>query len=252
MIIQAAKSILFSLQFLTVLPIRFKKVDKEMAADSLIFFPLSGAVIGLLLILLFNALFICNFSFLTIDIIVIIALVILTGGIHLDGLSDTFDAFFSAKKKEEILLLMRDPHAGVMGTLAVISVLLLKIGLLYSADFRSSGISLFLMCVLSRWAIVLLMCFFPYARKEGKAKEFIEGAKFNKFVLSTFLCIVLVFVFSKTTGLIIMAFIGLVTYFFGKFSQNKIGGITGDIIGATNEINEVLVLLSINILERIN
>jgi adenosylcobinamide-GDP ribazoletransferase len=96
------------------------------------------------------------------------------------------------------------------------------------------------------------MFLFPYARKEGKAKVFIQGMTLKILILSTLIALASTFAIYKIKGLLVFVIIALNGYTISKFINNKIGGITGDILGAINELNEVIALFSICILERIN
>jgi adenosylcobinamide-GDP ribazoletransferase len=241
---------LLALQFLTVIPLRIKNVDDKSVACSLIYFPLAGLIMGFLLVGMYELLLILNFPSLAISIILVVFLVILTGGLHLDGLSDTSDAFLSRKGREQMLEIMRDSHSGVMGVLAIISVLLLKIAFLYSIAIEFKPVALVLACVLSRWAMVLPIYLFPYARAEGKAKFFIQGVNLKILLLSTGLALACVLIFWQLKGLYIFVMVAAFTYLAGKFINKKLSGVTGDTLGALCELNELVVLLTVFILTR--
>ncbi len=246
------KSLLLALQFLTIFPVKIRRIDEKELSKSMIYFPLIGLLLGFALVGI-NSLFLnLNFPELSINIILVTSLVVLTGGIHLDGLADTADALLSRKNREDMLAIMRDSHIGVMGVLSLISIILLKIAFLSSGGIPSKTISLLLMCILSRWSLVLTMFLFPYARQEGKAKVFMKGINFKILVLSTIIALVSTFAIWQIKGLLVFIIIAVITYISGKLINNKIGGITGDTLGATDEIMEVIVLLSISILERVN
>jgi len=172
----------------------------------------------------------------------------ITGAMHLDGLSDTADALLSAKSKDEMLKVMRDPHIGVMGTISIISILFLKITFLFSINPSLIPTALILICVLSRWSLVFSLFLFPYARQEGKAKVFTEGITPKIFILATLIALLCALIVTQLKGLLILGIITLVAYLIGKFISKKIGGITGDILGAINELVEVTTLFSIAIL----
>ncbi|MEW6171180.1 MAG: adenosylcobinamide-GDP ribazoletransferase, partial [Candidatus Omnitrophota bacterium] len=184
------KSFLAALQFLTIIPIKIKNIEGNHLSRSLIYFPAVGLILGLILLGINKLLLFLNFAEFSLSIILVVSLIILTGGIHLDGLSDTFDALLSRKNKEEMLKIMRDSHVGVMGTLSIISVLLLKISFLYSIGISLKPISLILMCLLSKWGMVFSMYLFPYAREEGKAKVFIAGINLKIFILSSLIMLI--------------------------------------------------------------
>ncbi len=244
------KSILLALQFLTVIPLRIKNADDKSLVRSLIYYPLVGLFLGFLLIGLFKLLLFLNFPFIASSIILVVTLVIFTGGLHLDGLSDTFDALLSRKPREQMLEIMRDSHAGVLGIVAVVCVILLKIAFFFSLSPASKIAGLLLMCVLSRWSMVFSIFLFPYARKEGKAKVFTEGITPGIFIFSTIIVLACAGLIAKTGGLFVFGISALGAYVIGKFITRKLGGITGDTLGATNEITEIIVLLCICILER--
>jgi len=242
-------SLLLAIQFLTTLPLRVRSYNDKKMAWSLVYFPVVGLCLGLVLVGLNALLFLCGIFGLTANIILVIALIILSGGMHLDGLADTADAFLSGKTKQDMLEIMRDSHIGVMGVLALVSIILLKTGLLFSLDFAVKPAALVLTCVLSRWSPVLLMYLFPYARREGKAKLFIQGINSKILLISTLIAAGCSFWIWQMPGLCICLIVALTTFLMGRFTQRKIGGITGDTLGATIEITEVVILLTVNIIQ---
>jgi adenosylcobinamide-GDP ribazoletransferase len=243
---------LLALQFLTVIPLKIKDVTEKKIADSVIYFPVVGLLLGLALAGTAELLFRFTFTALSINVILVILLVCLTGGIHLDGLADSTDAFLSRKNRELMLGIMRDAHIGVMGVLGIISTILLKISFLYSIAMSLKLVSLVLACVLSRWAMVMAMFFFPYARQEGKAKIYIQGMNLKLFILATIFVLLCVFGAWQIKGLIVFAATAVFAYIFNNLVFRKIGGITGDTLGALNEITEVFILLMICCLGRAN
>lgn len=244
------RSFLLALQFLTIIPVKMKDVEEKKIPGALIYFPLIGLLLGLVLAGMDKLLFILNFEQFIINTILVVLLIVLTGGLHLDGLSDTFDAFLSRKNKEEMLKILRDSHIGVMGVLSLISIILLKIAFLSSINISSKIISLLLMCILSRWSLVFVMFLFPYAREEGKAKVFIQGINFKIFISSTLIALACTIAIWKIKGLFVFIIIAMSSYMIGKFINNKIGGMTGDTIGATSEVAEIIVLFSALILQK--
>lgn len=238
-------SLLLAFQFLTTLPLKIKEVNDKITANSMIFFPVAGLFIGFFLIGTDRVLSILNLSDFASNIILVITLIIITGGMHLDGLSDTADAFLSGKPKEEMLLIMRDSHAGVMGVLSLIGIILLKIGLLYSLNPAVKANALVLMCVLSRWSAVLSIFLFPYARQDGKARVFINAINPKIFIFSTLLAALFAYLIWQIRALLVMSIIAVLVYIGGKFVSKKLGGITGDTLGATVETAEVIVLFAV-------
>lgn len=236
------KSLLLALQFLTIIPVKIRHINEGEPAKAMIYFPLIGLFLGFVLIGINILLVNLSLSGFPINIILIISLIALTGGIHLDGLADTTDAFSSGKPKEEMLAIMRDPHIGVMGTLILVSIILLKIGLLSSLSVTVKINALLLMCVLSRWSAVLSMFLFPYARRDGKAKIFISGLNVKIFIFSTIIALICAFAIWQIKGLLTLLVIAGYVYLSGKSISRKLGGITGDTLGATIELTELVVL----------
>jgi len=241
---------LLALQFLTIIPLKVKNVFDKSLARSLIYYPLIGLLLGAILAAGLALLMVLNFQKIPASIILVVLLIIFTGGLHLDGLSDTFDALLSRKPREEMLQIMRDSHAGVLGIVAVICVILLKIAILSSLSLASMTAGLLLMCVSSRWSMVFSIFLFSYARKDGKAKVFTEGITPRIFIFATIIGLACAGLIAKFGGIFVFGISALGAYVIGKFVSRKLGGITGDTLGAANEITEVVVLLCICILER--
>lgn len=245
------KSLLLALQFLTLAPVRVENVSKKEIAKSAVFFPMVGVLLGLALSMVNDWLSALAFPRLSVDIILVVLLVILTGGIHLDGLSDTFDAILSRKTKDEMLVIMRDSHAGVMGILAIVAALLLKVAFLYAIIDSHKLPALILMCVFGRYAMVFMMRTFVYARPDGKAKIFFDGMNQSLFMVSTLVVLCIAVAIGNLRGLGALAIVIGFAYLFGKHVSNKVGGITGDTLGATNEMVEVASLASVALLGRL-
>lgn len=237
---------------MTIIPVRVKKFDQAKLAVSMVYFPVVGLLLALFLAVICNLFLFLGFTGFIVNVILVVTLIMITGGMHLDGLSDTFDALSSGKDKIKMLEIMRDSHCGVMGILSIICVVLLKISFLSSINFAYKISALILMCVLSRWSLVFLLFLFPYARKEGKGKVFSEGMTLRIFILASLICLSCVFAVFKINGLLIVAAVALTVFTFGKFITRKIDGISGDSLGAANEIAEVMTLFCVSILANYN
>lgn len=240
---------LLAVQFLTSFPLKIKHYSAEKKAASVIFFPVVGLLLGFLLAGINGISGILGFGAFPGAVILVVALVVLTAGMHIDGLSDTFDAFLSGKPKEEMLLIMRDPHAGAMGVLSIISVLLLEVALLFSIPAPAKTIALLLACIISRWSAVLQMFVFPYARQDGKAGVFMKGMNHRIFFTSAIITFLLVFIIARLKGLMVLFLITLISFLLGRASEKKINGITGDTLGATIVITEIFIFFTMYCLE---
>ncbi len=245
------KAFLSAIQFLTIVPLKYVILRAEGPKDlsrSAAYFPAVGLLIGLALAGTSRLLSFAGLEPLVSSVTVVVALIILTGGLHLDGLADTFDALSSHKDRDGMLKVMRDPSVGAMGAIAIAAVLMLEVSLLASINTGAKFKSLILMCVLSRWAMTMAIFFFPYARTEGKAKIFFDGKNTGIFIVSTLTAIVIAFAVSGLPGLAIFAAAGVFAYLVNVFIKKRIGGITGDTIGAVNELTEIAVLFGAVIL----
>lgn len=172
------------------------------------------------------------------------ASLVLTGGLHIDGLSDMVDGLSGSYTREDALRLFKDPHVGSMAVAAVAVVLLLKYACLNALASGALGPALVLMGTLSRYAMVQLACFSPYARATGGLGEpFVRGIRLEHHRSAVLLALCSVVAFGRFRGLLIGLLIGLTAYGIQVYCRRRLGGITGDILGATNELSETLVLL---------
>jgi len=238
------KKFLLALQFLAIIPIKINKIGEREISGSAAYFPLVGLLLGLLLAGLNNLLTNLGSSAMATSSIVVITSIILTGGMHLDGLCDTFDAISSGKSREEMLAIMKDPHIGALGAISVICMILLKIFLLAGLDTMHRSLTIILMAIISRWCMVIVMPIFSYARQEGKAKAFMLGVNKKIVLLATLLTILLVSFIWPVKSLISVAISFIIAYLFAKTVSRNLGGITGDTLGAINEITELTVLIT--------
>jgi len=254
---RTVKKFLIALQFLTILPIWIStkggfasggksKLNEQDFGRSLFYFPIVGILIGLTL----AAVAVC-LRFLP-DLVtgtcVLIASIIITGGIHLDGFADTCDGFYGSRSKDEILKIMRDSRIGVMGVVGIVTLLLLKFTLIVGIPRNSLWKELIMMATFARWAQTLACLLSLYARTEGKAKFFIEYANRKDIIAGGLVTVALFLLMAKLKGILIFALSFLWLLLFIQYVKRKIGGMTGDTIGAISEIAEVSILLFVLIL----
>jgi len=233
---------LAALQFLTAIPITGLKFSQRDIARSSAYFPLAGAVLGLCLLGANNALSYLFPEPLT-NLCLVFVLIILTGGLHLDGLADTLDGLGGGKDKQRMLSIMRDSHKGTFGVIGIIGAILFKVFALSAIPLSMKGSCLFIFPVLSRWSMTIPMMLYPYARSEGKAKLFIDGMNMKIFLWASIFALSLAAA-ANWLGIAIMLIVAAFTLLSSQFISKKIGGMTGDTLGAINELNEIVVLLS--------
>jgi len=236
------KYFLTALKFLTNLPMaKNLELQEEMLAKSVKYFPLAGILIGLFLAGI-NFLFSFIFPSIVVSAIILISLIWITRGLHLDGFMDTIDGLFGGSDKDERLRIMKDTQVGSFGVVAVVSLLLLKFALI----FELSGQKLFpliliLMPALSRWSMALAMPFYSYPREKGTG-VFAKFVKKNDSLLATIIMFVFAVGLLKLKGLILIFCAFIFTLLITKLISRKIGGMTGDAYGALNEAVEVIIL----------
>jgi len=240
------RSFLAALQFLTIIPVPGRAASSEWdMVRSMAYYPLIGLCIGLILVLA-NHLFAILLPHTVVAILLIIILVLITGALHLDGFSDTLDGLGSGKSREEVLRIMRDSHAGAFGVVGVTCLLILKFTLVAEIPEETLDRSLLLMTVLGRWCMVQASYRSAYARLEGGlAKRVVERMGKREYLISTILALVLAASLLGLRGVFILGVNGLLGYSVRKYFHRRLGGITGDVLGATNEASEVISLFGI-------
>ncbi len=247
------RSFLTAVKFLTILPVgkKFALQDKELA-KSAVYFPLVGALIGLLLVAV-DFILRPFFPDLIVNLFILIALILVTGGLHLDGFMDSIDGLFSGRDKNRILEIMRDSKVGAFGTMAVIFLILLKLSFLNEIQSGIRYSVLILMPVLSRWAAVYAAKNYPYARStSGTGEPFARLVGRGELISATVFTAILAIFLLGFRGIIIWFIAFLVLLLLTGWINKKIHGMTGDTYGAIIEITEVVVLVSVYCFNSIN
>jgi adenosylcobinamide-GDP ribazoletransferase len=233
-----------ALRFLTILPIPgLPPMAEASISRAIAFFPLAGAVIGALLAglgLAAGALWDAGVQ----PVILVVAWGVITAGLHLDGLSDTFDAVMSWRPRERKLEIMKDSRIGAMGALALIAVLSLKatwIGAAGDGWLRA----IWLAPILGRWADIYGIFWFPPAREGGMGRSFQSQVRRADFIFATAATILLSVALGGAQGLVALALVWLVSQLLAMWWTRDLGGLTGDTYGALCEIGEVVVLATL-------
>ena len=233
------KSLLASIAFCTRIPIRieFSAGDVGSAAR---WFPAVGALLGLISLAMSR--WLTPLLSPTVVAVLIVAVeALITGALHHDGLADAVDGLGGGKSREDCLRIMRDHAIGSYGATALILLLALKIATI-SALIAANRLSVFLILapVLGRWNIVLLSRCFPYARPSEAVSRHIGNAEL---IWATVCCGGIVLPLGHWHGAVCWGATALVAAAFGWFCLRKIGGVTGDTLGASEQIGEAVVLV---------
>lgn len=233
---------LLAVQFLTRIPVTCKgEVDDKKMARSMAFFSLVGLLLGALaagLHILTSLVFALPVS----NLVALVFLLFITGNLHGDGLMDTADGFFSGRPRERMLEIMRDSRVGSHGVMAGILVILAKFVLLGQMPLGKQGIALILAVALGRWSQVYGAALFPYARLTGGVGNFTAHVGYGELLFNSLTVIVLSLFLLNLQGLILLGAVLTGTALLQWYTSKKIGGITGDTLGAVNECTEVLSL----------
>ncbi len=233
---------LAALQFLTIFPWprRAARAPDEIGRGAA-FFPLIGFISGGVLVLadwLVGPYLSPALTAVTLTAL----LVVLSRGLHLDGLADTFDGLGAGGSRERMLAVMDDPRAGVFGVVAVVLVLLFKVHAI--ASLASDRWRVLLIApMLGRWALTL----FGYratAAKEGLGAHMIMHMTGARLFFATATALIAALAIIGLRGVAAMALVALLTLPSKLYFHRRLGGVTGDIFGAVAEIGETVVLIA--------
>lgn len=243
------KRFMLALRFLTIFP--FGKdhdvTDDDLAASSY-YYPVVGAILGLILYWTWT------FAKATWPVFLASALTVtlwavLTAGLHLDGLMDTFDGLGVRGDRERRLEVMRDSRVGAFGAQAAIFAIFLKIAAVSALGAKPAmATALILAPSVGRTAMVALMGTGNYARSgAGLARSFVAGTGKSHVVLTLLLLLILGFAAMGTILLPILLSQFLVFLILRWFFETNFGGITGDLLGAACEIQELSFMILIHL-----
>ena len=233
-----------AMQFLTILPVVSPSlVTPDIQGRSLLWYPVIGLILGILLTLLCGLL---PSPFYLTAAVVVAFWVLLTGGLHLDGLADCADAWMGGLgDREKTLRLMKDPLCGSMGVLSIVLLLLLKTTALAALIYEGSWVWLWVIPLLSRLSLLLLFLSTPYVRPQGLGeilaqhfpKSLVRGLLL---AVSFLLMLIMPFMLWALFLVVILLVFGLVRL----TVLNRLQGFTGDCAGAQVELVEVALLIA--------
>jgi adenosylcobinamide-GDP ribazoletransferase len=239
---------LAAVMFLTRLPVgRFNEFREEDVAPSTIYFPVVGALIGLAggLALLTSAAFPSPVAVL----ISMLVTIWLTGGLHEDGLADSADGLIGGQDPQRRLEIMKDSRIGAYGALALwfsLTAKLLLIESLLAANLVTAVRAIVIAHCLGRTATVALLTCLPYARIEpSKSSSFGNKVTFRQLAPVIVFAVALSLLLLGLQGVCCLTAAVVVTVVCGLYFKGKIGGITGDCLGAANQLVELSTYLSL-------
>ncbi len=236
-----SNEIVVGFQFLTRIPMPSTAFEADSLSRATRFFPLVGLVVASGAVLL-QKLLMFHMSRPLVALIVLIYLVLITGCLHEDGLADTADGFGGGRTKDQILAILKDSRIGSYGATALVLSLLARYLLLASLPLEHFAAYVISSHVLCRWSSMPLSYFLPPAREEDG-----QGARIAKLTslatltfgsIFSFAVVAFALRWSAVAPVLIAIFTFAVS---GWFYARKIGGVTGDCFGATNQLTEIAV-----------
>ncbi len=240
--------LLTAVQFLTRLRVPSGPYEPDSLARAVKFFPIVGLLIGSGSLLLY-ILLAPHLPLTIVALLVVAYLVAITGCLHEDGLADSVDGFGGGWERERVLAIMRDSRIGSYGAAALALSLLARVLLIASLPRTQVAAYLLVAPVLSRWTTLPLSFFLPPAREHSEDKVDGQGARIARLttlgnlIIGSLFTFVIVFALLRIRALVpVVASLG-VTLVTALYYKRRIGGITGDCFGATNQLAEIAVYL---------
>jgi len=236
------RELLAAVQFLTRLPVPAYRFEPDMVVGSTKLYPIVGALVGLGAVAMERLLR----GHLPVGVLaaaVLVYFVILTGGMHEDGLADTLDGLGSGGERKRMLDIMRDSRIGSYGALAIIFSVLVRwelLGTIPPGRFASYVVAAQVLC---RWTALPLARFLPSARKDGLGEKLAHKVSLGALAIGSALALALVGLCLRARMLAPVAAVLAVTLASGLWYRAKLGGITGDCFGASNQLAEIAVYL---------
>lgn len=237
-----------ALQFLTRFPSpSVTPDDNTQLGRSALFYPLVGALIGLLL---FSGAWLMNLFGSTEYSTIIAALmltlwVIITGALHLDGLGDSADAWLGGGNgRQRCFDIMADPRSGTAAVVSIVLLLLLKFSALEALLSQQQFLPLLLAPIIGRGAALVLLVSTPNARPQGFGAEVSKHLPKKVAIAVALGSCLLVVILAPVIGSITLLVVGLFIYLLRRLMLQRLGGMTGDTCGAVIEVTEASVLLS--------
>ncbi|MGB9736905.1 MAG: adenosylcobinamide-GDP ribazoletransferase [Chloroflexus aggregans] len=238
--VRSVNGFIEAIRFLTIIPLPgIPPMNEQSVVRAIPWFPIVGLVIGGALVAT-DRIVRPLWGDLTAAVMVMAIWGIITGGLHLDGLSDTFDAVMSWRSRERKLEIMKDSRIGAMGALALIVLIMFKVALITEAT--NVWPALLLAPMLGRWADCYGIYRFPAAREGGLGRTFNAQVRQQDLWLSSAMMLGAAWLVAGITGIVAAVFVLGVAHLLASWWVRDLGGLTGDTYGALCEIGEVVAL----------
>jgi adenosylcobinamide-GDP ribazoletransferase len=234
---------LTALGFLTSIPIGRRSMEGRSLAGSAVYFPLVGLLIGFILAGIDYGLGHVLPNLLT-SAITVTLLLLLTGALHFEGFVDACDGLLGGHTRERRLEIMRKKNVGAYAVAGGVLLLILKFAAISALTHEWDRFWIIVIFpMLSRWGMTLALSVFPYAREQGLGTAF-RGVETALVIIAAAVTLILAGVFAGLAGTLLFALATIVAMLIGLWVTKLLGGLTGDIYGAINELSEVIILIA--------
>lgn len=234
---------IIAFQFLTIVPLPVTvRCEEEDLGRSMAFFPLVGLAVGALM---------AGADFLLApllprpvgDLVLVALLSVVTGALHLDGLSDVCDGLAARGSRERFLEIMKDSRVGAVGAVGLVLGLMLKYQALLALPLEHKCAALLFFPMAARFAQVQMTVGSKRARKDGLGHAFVGGAGALQLVLAGAFTVAVSALLLGLSGLVTLLLLFVLTLGVKGWAHRRLGGVTGDVIGCASELNEIFSLL---------
>jgi adenosylcobinamide-GDP ribazoletransferase len=245
---RARSDFLSAVQFLTRVPVPAQPYEADTLSHAVKFFPVVGLLIGASAALLYFLLS-PHLPAGIVALLIVVYLVAITGCLHEDGLADVADGFGGGWECEKVLTIMRDSRIGSYGAAALTLSLIARILLIASLSPIRAVTYLVAAQVLCRWTTLPLSFYLPPARDRSNDEIDGQGARIARLTTSGTLVFGSIFAFGVVAVVLrrralVPVLISIVTTLItASYYKRRIGGVTGDCFGATNQLTEIVVYL---------
>ncbi|MCH8869085.1 MAG: adenosylcobinamide-GDP ribazoletransferase [Chloroflexi bacterium] len=242
-------SLRLAIGFMSILPVAPRDTPMQLASARA-YFPLVGLILGGILAVL-DLVLRPVLPALLLSTVLVTALIVLTRALHMDGFMDSCDALLGGFTRERRLEILKDPHVGAFAVIGVVVLLLIQVTALADIPDHTRAFVLVLFPCLARWGILLSMDLFPYVRHQGLGTAFQSGRRAWQLALGFVTALAAGVLLVGVMGIVLMALASAVAWGLGWWASSLLGGVTGDIYGAINEVSEAAVLvLAVVVLSR--
>ncbi len=233
-----------ALGFLTILPVdRSLEVTPERLGRSMALYPAVGLVLGLGLVML-DSLLGALVPRAVLDCLLLLILIVVTGALHLDGIAALFDGLARGKNSAGIVRTLQDRQGGAMGVVGLVMLLLLKYLCLFNLPMSIKSAGLIFMPAVGRWVQVVLAVSCRHPRGRGSSDAvYLEHSGERELLIACGSLIAVALVLFGMEGIFLIFLLGIATILLIKYFEIRLGGVNGDVLGASSELMEVFSLL---------